>query len=84
MSLGGRLGCMLAAMSDDKPNVHPLPDRRDEGKARNDRLERLMSDTETLEREARAAAKYRKLQYDALRQAGFNDYQALVIVAKML
>lgn len=71
-------------MSEDRPNVHALPDReRDKQKAASERVKRLMADPERLAEEARTIAQLRKIQFEALREAGFNEYQALVIVAKM-
>lgn len=69
-------------MADDR-KVHPLPNReRDDSRAATDKAKRLLSSDQVRD-EALIAAKLRKIHYDALREAGFNEYQALVIIAKM-
>lgn len=71
-------------MSEDANNVHELPNReRDAARGNLEAAKRAMAGE--LAGEAVAlAAQMRKKHYDALRAEGFNEYQALVIVAKML
>lgn len=70
-------------MTEDDRKVRALPDREtDEGKARLERMRRLIADRDTLTEEARIAATLCKVRYDALIESGFTEEQALEIVSK--